>query len=261
MTSMTEDLCSVEAPISTCIVVPCYNEERRLHGAEFVDFIRKNSNISFMFVNDGSIDKTIQVLESLCAGNHDRLHLLDIQPNGGKAEAVRRGLLNAIDKVRPSFVGFWDADLATPLNAIPIFIETLNERDARTMVFGARIRLLGREVHRKSSRHYLGRFFATTVSMMLKLPVYDTQCGAKLFKVTPVLCQILADPFLSRWIFDVEIIARLICAADGDRSKVEQAVFELPLMQWNDVAGSKLHPADFFKAFWEIVAIWRQYFW
>jgi dolichyl-phosphate beta-glucosyltransferase len=261
MMSMTQDLCSVEAPISTCIVVPCYNEEKRLCGANFVDFIQKNSNISFLFVNDGSTDKTIQMLESLCAGNDDRLHFLDIQPNGGKAEAVRRGLLNAIDKMRPSFVGFWDADLATPLNAIPIFIETLNERDARKMVFGARIRLLGREVQRKSSRHYLGRFFATTVSMMLKLPVYDTQCGAKLFKVTPVLSQVLADPFLSRWIFDVEIIARLILAADGDRSKVEQAVFELPLMQWNDVAGSKLRLLDFLKAFAEIVAIWRRYFW
>jgi dolichyl-phosphate beta-glucosyltransferase len=258
--SMTENLCSVEAPINTCIVVPCYNEERRLHGVEFVDFIRKNSNISFLFVNDGSTDKTLQVLESLCAGNDGRLHLLDIQPNGGKAEAVRRGLLNAIDKLRPSFAGFWDADLATPLNAIPIFIETLNEREVRKMIFGARIRLLGRGVQRKSSRHYLGRFFATVVSMMLKLPVYDTQCGAKLFKVTPVLSQILAAPFLSRWIFDVEIIARLICAADGDRSMVEQAVFELPLMQWSDVAGSKLHPVDFFKAFWEIVAIWWQYF-
>jgi dolichyl-phosphate beta-glucosyltransferase len=261
MMDITEDLCGVEAPVSTCIVVPCYNEEKRLRGAEFVDFIQKNSNISFLFVNDGSTDKTLQVLESLCAGNDDRLHFLDIQPNGGKAEAVRRGLLKAIDKMRPGLVGFWDADLATPLNAIPNFIETLNEREARKMVFGARIRLLGREVQRKSSRHYLGRFFATTVSIMLKLPIYDTQCGAKVFKVTPVLSQSLADPFLSRWIFDVEIIARLICAADGDRSEVEQAIFELPLMQWNDVAGSKLRPFDFFKAFGEIIAIWRQYFW
>lgn len=250
-----------ESPINTCIIVPCYNEEKRLPSERFRDFIQNNSNISFLFVNDGSTDTTLQMLESLCTGNDDQLHLLDLQPNTGKAEAVRQGLLNAIDKIKPSFVGFWDADLATPLSAIPSFIETLNEREARQMVFGARIRLLGREIRRKSSRHYLGRFFATAVSTMLKLPVYDTQCGAKLFRVTPVLSQILADPFLSRWIFDVEIIARLICAVDGDRSKVEQAVFEFPLMQWDDVAGSKLHPLDFFKAFGEIITIWRQYFW
>src|ERR1700679_3325443 len=114
MMSIMQYLGSVEAPISTCIVVPCYNEEKRLRGADFVDFIQQNSNISFLFVNDGSTDKTIQMLESLCAGNDDRLYFLDIQPKGGKAEAVRRGLLNAIDKMRPSFVGFWDADLATP---------------------------------------------------------------------------------------------------------------------------------------------------
>jgi hypothetical protein len=97
------------------------------------------------------------------------------------------------------------------------------------------------------------------VSITLKLPIYDTQCGAKLFRVTPDLSQILADPFRSRWIFDVEIIARQIQVANGDRMAVEQSIFELPLMKWKDVAGSKLRPLDFFKAIFDVLMIWRVY--
>lgn len=245
--------------VRACIVIPCYNESTRLRSAEFLEFVAAHNQIAFLFVNDGSKDSTLDLLRKLCSDQEGRLFYLDLGTNRGKAEAVRLGMLRAIEMLRPEIVGFWDADLATPLQAIPDFLEILKKRSLVQMVFGARIRLLGHHVKRRLTRHYLGRTFATAVSIALRLPVYDTQCGAKLFRVTSDLSRILAEPFLSRWIFDVEIIARVIQAAHGNRDLVDEIIFEMPLMQWEDVAGSKLHPTDFFRALLEIYAIRRKY--
>jgi dolichyl-phosphate beta-glucosyltransferase len=244
---------------TACIVIPCYNEAARLPGAEFVEFIRKQNGISFLFVNDGSKDETLQVLQKLCSLDESRLAYLDLGKNQGKAEAVRLGILHVIENFRPRYVGFWDADLATPLDAIPDFLKKLERQPHLEMIFGSRVRLLGHQVRRKVSRHHLGRLFATVVSVTLALPVYDTQCGAKIFRINPDLSRIFAEPFLSRWIFDVEIVARLIQLNHGDRRRVEEIIFELPLTQWNDIAGSKVHPLDFFRSMGEIYAIRRKY--
>lgn len=250
---MPQELKSQPGAARACIVVPCYNESARLRSSEFVEFAAKHDRFSFLFVNDGSKDSTLDLLKRLCSQNEAGLFYLDLGVNHGKAEAVRLGMLRSIEFLKPEFVGFWDADLASPLNAIPEFVEKLTQTNRLQMVFGARIRLLGHHVKRRLARHYLGRIFATVVSIALHLPVYDTQCGAKLFRVTPGLLQMLTEPFISRWIFDVEIVARVIQAARGDRRLVEEMIFELPLMEWEDVAGSKLHPADFLRA---VVDIW-----
>jgi len=112
---------------------------------------------------------------------------------------------------------------------------------------------------RRAVRHYLGRVFASVVSVVLRLPVYDTQCGAKLFRVTSRLSQVLNEKFLSRWIFDVEILARFIALDKGDVSYLRQSVYEYPLSSWEDVAGSKVGAADFLKALFDIVRIYRKY--
>ena len=246
-------------PPSSTIIVPCYNEGARLETGRFLDFANRQPNIHFLFVNDGSSDNTLTVLNELRTACPDRIHVLDKQPNGGKAEAVRVGMLTAMRDSTSEYVGFWDADLATPLAAIPDFMALLDGNDRLQMVFGARIRLLGRHVHRRAIRHYLGRVFASTVSVALRLPIYDSQCGAKLFRATPELEQVLHDPFLSRWVFDVEILARYLTLHQGDTSYLYNSIYELPLTQWEDVAGSKVRSGDFLKAFFDILLIYRRY--
>lgn len=252
---------SVERSTSSdcLIVVPCYNEGDRLQSICFLDFLRQVEGISFLFVNDGSQDNTLSVLERMQDACQDRIHILDMKQNSGKAEAVRAGMLTAIHLNGVAYVGFWDADLATPLNAILEFRATLEDDERLQMVFGSRVRLLGREVSRRLIRHYLGRAFASVASIALRLPIYDTQCGAKLFRATPELATVLNDVFLSRWVFDVELLARFIALEQGSSSYLHQSIYEFPLKRWTDVAGSKVRPGDFLKALVDILRIYRKY--
>lgn len=246
---------TVTATVACVVVVPCYNEAERLQPYRFSEFLSECQQIDFLFVNDGSSDDTLRVLETLRAKHPDRIEILDKQRNGGKGEAVRSGLLHIMALGRVAYTGFWDADLATPLNVIPQLLVKLIEEPALEMVFGSRVRLLGHAIHRKAVRHYLGRCFATAVSIVLGLPIYDTQCGAKLFRITPALQSILALPFQTRWIFDVEVIARFLAFHNKDASFALRGIYEKPLPRWEDVAGSKVRPSDFFVAFYELLKI------
>src|SRR5580658_10099114 len=195
------------------IVVPFFKEGVCFPVSGFQRFLGE-SQVRFVLVDDGSRDKTWDRLESLRKGREDRVFVLRSPANQGKAEAVRMGLNFALGTLTPEqdadYVGYWDADLATPLDAIPQFMEVFAERPDLDMVFGSRVMLLGRYVHRRTSRHYLGRIFATVVSVMLRLPIYDTQCGAKIFRVRPATRGLTAEPFRTRWVFDVELLARYI---------------------------------------------------
>ena len=181
--------------------------------------------------------------------------VLHLERNRGKAEAVRRGMHEAF-RLNATYAGYWDADLATPLPAILTFVEVLDTHPALEVVIGARVKLLGRHIIRRALRHYSGRVFATAVSMSLGIGVYDTQCGAKMFRVSPAMERIFEHPFVSRWIFDVEILARFLHDhRDLDTLAVNEVIHEIPLMWWEDVAGSKLKPLDFLRAIYELVII------
>jgi dolichyl-phosphate beta-glucosyltransferase len=161
---------------------------------------------------------------------------------------------------RPRMVGYWDADLATPLSVIPQFVEILATRPEVRVVLGSRVRLLGRTIHRRLSRHLLGRAFATAASLVLDLPVYDTQCGAKLFRATADVAAAFAEPLRSRWVFDVELLARLLRTwRSSGEPWPESALYEQPLPRWEDVAGSKLRLWDFPKSAWELASIYWCY--
>jgi dolichyl-phosphate beta-glucosyltransferase len=244
---------------SVTIVIPCYNEAKRLKVSKFKEYSDADRSHLFVFVNDGSSDATLQVIQDLHRDHPQRCSFIDLPRNLGKAEAVRRGLLSAFD-ANPNFVGYWDADMATPLEAIPEFCELLESRPEIEMVFGARVRLLGRAIERRPLRHYLGRVFATAASLTLGLPIYDTQCGAKLFRVCPLIRSLFQQPFMTRWLFDVEIIARLIQArCHTNLRPAKDLIYELPLQTWTDVAGSKVKPIDFFRSFFDLARIYWKY--
>src|SRR4051812_42830979 len=206
------------------IVVPCFNEAKRLDGARFRDFRFSGSSIRYLLVNDGSTDGTAAILNDLHHFDPERFLYFSLPRNSGKGEAVRQGLLRALE-TRPDYVGYWDADLATPLEAIPEFASVLDSRPDIEMVFGARIRLLGHSVRRTVVRQCLGRMFASAVSCVLGFRVFDMQCGAKLFRASLEMKTILQKPFQSRWIFDVEILARLMANRRGSpQPRIEEAI-------------------------------------
>jgi dolichyl-phosphate beta-glucosyltransferase len=238
------------------LVVPCFNEEQRLPVDELRNFALAGVRLEILFVNDGSSDGTLRLLESLRDEVPSRFSVLNLERNSGKAEAVRRGILAALDR-GPDLVGFWDADLATPLSEIHSFLGVFAGRPEIEMVFAARVRLLGRSISRNPARHYFGRVGATLISSSLGLAVYDTQCGAKLFRASDSMREIFGAPFLSRWIFDVEIIARLV--RQRGREDAARAIYELPITVWHDVKGSKVKSTDFGRALKDLWKIHRAY--
>lgn len=242
--------------VNLILVIPCYNEEHRLPVDELRTFALEGIGVQFLLVNDGSRDRTLALLESLQAQDPARFSVLNLEKNSGKAEAVRRGMIEAMSR-RPDLVGFWDADLATPLRELRGFLDVFAARPEIEMVFAARVRLLGRSISRNPRRHYVGRVGATLISSSLGLAVYDTQCGAKLFRVSEAMREIFAAPFLSRWIFDVEIIARFVLQRGRDAAA--RAIYELPIQAWHDVKGSKVRSTDFIRALRDLWRIHRAY--
>jgi dolichyl-phosphate beta-glucosyltransferase len=244
----------------TIIVVPCFNEAARLPRQRFVDFAAGHRDIGFVFVDDGSGDGTRALLESLREEAPGSFSLLALAQNGGKGEAVRRGLIEALSS-GPIFVGYWDADLATPLDELPHFIAIGRQNPGVFLILGARVRRLGSQIERSFLRHCIGRVFATVASRVLGLPVYDTQCGAKVIRVDQILHDVLAKPFRGRWTFDVELMQRLVQGhrhlKPEDMTAVAQSgVIEVPLNRWSDVAGSKVKIEDGLRAFLELALMW-----
>lgn len=239
---------------STAIIIPCYNEADRLDTDAFVSFTRSNPSFRFLFVDDGSTDETRSVI--LKMSKKAAVEYLFLKENHGKAEAVRRGCIHAIDLSEEyNYVGFLDADLATPLDELPRFLRVLETNRECQIVLGSRWQRLGSKISRNPLRHFLGRVFATFVSNYLKMSVYDTQCGAKLMR-SSIVKEVFDKAFISKWFFDVEILRRLTRVYNP---KDDSWAIEIPLSSWSEVGGSKIKITDFIKAPWELVKIARHY--
>jgi glycosyltransferase involved in cell wall biosynthesis len=244
---------------SLVLVVPCFNEEARLDGRAFLDFAASRPAARLLFVDDGSTDRTPGMLDGLKAEAPGVVGVIHLPANRGKAAAVREGILDGLRRA-PDLIGFWDADLSTPLSVVDDFIAFAAKRPEIDIMLGSRVMLMGRDIRRETWRHYLGRVFATGVSLSLDLPVYDTQCGAKVFRVNEALATVFAQPFHSPWIFDVELLARYLRlpCQPGEPARRDR-IYELAVPQWHHVPGSNLRWTDFARAAYELVYIHRKY--
>ena len=233
-------------PSATTIVIPCYNESARLPKERVLALV--DAGLHVLLVDDGSTDGTALLLRLLCQSRPGRVTVLEQPDNRGKGEAVRSGFLAAL-KSGSRVVGYLDADFATPVEEMTRILRELMSGSAQAAL-GSRIAVLGAQIERRAIRHYLGRIFATFASLVLHVPVYDTQCGAKAFRASPALAAALAEPFHARWAFDVELIGRLLAAG-----LTADDIIEVPLRRWVDVAGSRLRPVHFPLLGWELLRI------
>ena len=221
--------------LSTVIIIPCYNEEKGISNSEYLNFLNKNPESFICFVNDGSTDNTLGVLNVLKTKYPYQIHILSLEKNSGKAQAVRTGIKYCNINFQHQYIGYLDADLASTLEE---FIELQNHLQGEIVFsFGSRIRKIGSTIERKNSRFLIGRIVATFISNILDIKVYDTQCGSKLF-TKEISEKLFEMKFISRWLFDVEIFYRMILLFG--REKAIQKMLEIPLKLWVEKGDSKV---------------------
>ena len=225
-------------PLRVCLVVPCYNEAHRFENAPWHALLRTNG-VHLIFVDDGSSDHTPLRLANLVrALPRRRASAIVLPRHAGRGEAVRQGLLAALTLGYP-WVGYTDADVATP---VPELLRLMRDvlPGAPAVVLGARVRRLGAQVVRHPMRLALGRLFAWGAGLALGCGVYDTQCPAKFFRPSAALRGALEQPFTAPWVFDTELLARLLYPAPNKAGLALSDFLEIPLQAWRDVEGSKL---------------------
>lgn len=235
------------------IVVPCFDEAARLDRDRFLALSR---SARLLFVDDGSTDETLRVLRELEARGGGRIEAHPLPRNVGKGEAVRVAMNRALD-AGAAIVGYLDADLSTPPSEAVRLVGEL-ERRGVAVVLGSRVRLVGHRIERRWTRHALGRVFVTVADAILRVPFYDTQCGAKFFRATPMLRAALAAPFCSRWAFDVELLGRLLAGTRELAPYEASDIAELPLLEWIDVGESKLRLGGMARTLVDLAKIERE---
>jgi CheY-like chemotaxis protein len=233
------------------VVIPCYNEEERLSSTEFKDFAHKNLGYHLCFVNDGSTDKTLEVLEELRKGNESNISVYNCEKNGGKAEAVRQGMLHLHKDTQFDYIGFLDADLSTDFRDFDDLVQTLEKSDFK-IVSGSRMSRMGADITKESARKIISMTINLIIRSILRMPFNDTQCGAKIMTrdIVPMLFE---KVFITKWIFDVEIFMRM--RKHFGKAKVIQLICEQPLKRWIHADGSKLSMKDSVKIVGQLAKI------
>lgn len=205
-------------------------------------------------MNDGSTDNTKDVLTQLKNDFSANIAVIDNPTNSGKAASVRNGMLYCLENYPFEHIAYIDADLAVSLEECLAMTEKIN--DQVHFCFGSRIARVGSTIDRKRYRFLIGRTVATFISIALDLKVYDTQCGCKIF-TRQLASKVFDRPFISKWLFDVELIFRLY-EVYGKRDSINHMV-EVPLIRWIDRGDSKVKFTYVFKLFFDLKKIKKQY--
>lgn len=237
----------------SAVVIPCFNEEKRINVEKYVDSLGDFSSKVFL-VDDGSRDKTFQILKKLEQRAPDRFIAVKAPHNMGKAEAVRLGINNALDN-RFKQIGFLDADLAVKFSEIPNFLNVFKNVPEVTSVIGVRLPLAGRKIDRTMGKYLAQNVITRMANVLFSPKVSDTQCGAKMFR-SEVLRPAAREPFISRWLFDMELLKRI---ADLPQSKGKNWLFEFPVTSWTEMGGSKRHFSDYAKCLKDYFKILLKY--
>lgn len=215
---------------SLSVVIPAYNEERRLPPTleRVADYFgRFDKFVEVLIVNDGSRDATAGVARALgeklstaCL----EIRVLENPGNQGKGYSVRHGMLEA----RGDWALFSDADLSAPIEELPKLLVSA-QKGGYDGAIGSRAldrSLVG--VHQPAFRELSGRTFNLGVRLLAGLPFHDTQCGFKLF--TRAAAQaIFRRQRMTRFGFDVETLYIA--------KKLGLRIAEIPV-RWNDVEGT-----------------------
>jgi len=220
----------------------------------YEECLLSNKLVEIVFVNDGSIDNTQQEIERLENKFPKQVKVLRLDKNLGKGEAVRKGVLYSLEKKDCKKIAFLDADLSTSLSEC-ISLSKMTQGKV-SFVFGSRILKIDNNIQRKWYRFILGRIIATFISKILGVAVYDTQCGCKIFSRS-LAKKIFGSPFISKWLFDVEIFFRIILIY-GEK-KLGIHVREVPLSKWIDTSDSRVKASYFFKLWFDLYKISRKY--
>lgn len=232
------------------IIIPCYNEAKRLDYKN-VEQLILNSDMDIFFVNDGSKDNTVEVINSIVSKHSERCFLIDFKENSGKANTIYKAINQINQEEKYDFIGYFDADFSTPAFEIIRLVDELNKRKCEFLM-GSRILLLNSGIKRKYHRHIIGRVIITLINLKFKLGIYDTQCGSKLFSKT-IIPKAFDKPFYTSWLFDVEIFIRL------QKQNLLIHGIETPVYNWKDVDGSKLGWKTGFKILKELYLLNKKY--
>ena len=237
------------------VVIPCYNEEDRLSSDIFQEFAHKNLGYHLCFVNDGSTDNTLAVLEDLRKGNEDTISIFNCEKNGGKAEAVRQGVLHLSKDPQLDYIGYLDADLSTDLKDFDELVQTLENSDFK-IVSGSRISRMGADITKESARKIISMTINFIIQKILGMPFKDTHCGAKIMD-REIATLMFNKKFITRWLFDVEIFMRM--RKHYGKEKVQELICEQPLKRWIHADGSKLSMKDSITIVGQLAKIAVQY--